>query len=309
MPAVEEIPVINTTDEPIIRFVEVWLPDDQRAQLQRTSVRVVGRNSDTLSEPMSVQSGEGIAGAAWKQAAAIILQEEPSSLLQQLSDDANESLSAVIAIPVFRHQEILSVVVLGLSQAYGAAEVWARMDRDELGISSSYYSGLPSFEFITRYTRFPKGAGVPGAVWKNGKAIVARNLDKASCFIRSFGHDPAEIKSVIGLPVASLAGFPKSVLLLLEAAGAPFSRCTELHHCSLPPKSGDEQAELLIQKTDLLGAVCPENVAPWRDQVVARVNAAGAAVVFDSALDTVEFHLAWPIYCGGSLSSILSLTF
>ncbi|MEZ6128637.1 MAG: hypothetical protein R3C59_08130 [Planctomycetaceae bacterium] len=231
--------MILTATDTLIRYVEIWVPDQGASRLNRAACRVVGGPQLAESErrncggARSVAAGEGLAGRAWHQKSATILQEDPSELLDRISLECGASLAAVVAIPIFRQHEICGVVVLGLGAGFGGAEIWNRDDRDELAVSVAYYSGLPSFEFITRYTRFPKGAGIPGQVWESGVPRLLRNVNGSDGFMRSFGNDPAGISEVIGLPIGSSHGFADSVLLLLSSQQTPLAGHMELLNDSL----------------------------------------------------------------------------
>ena len=284
------------------------MPEEEGSSLKLSAARVIDQQPSKLGNE-TVQSGEGPAGAAWKQNSAVILHEEPNSVLNRITSATGVDLTAVLAIPVYRQLDLRGVVVLGLGDGFGAAEVWSRQDRDELAVTSSYYAGLPSFEFITKHTRFPKGAGVPGRVWMTGEAQVAHNLDKASSFIRSFGNDPAKITGALGLPVASAGGFPASVLLLLEAAESPWSRCTELLRCSSStPEDAPEKRTLTVEATEVMGQTEVTAATPWRDDIVAAVGEQLSPVLIDSGADS-NFHLGWPVFEQGEPASIVSLTF
>ena len=151
---------------------------------------------------------------AWNQRSAVILQEAPSELLQRISTQNGLELTALIAYPIIHGHDVLSVVVLGIGCGPGAFEVWSRDDRDELSISASYYSGLKSLEFISRYVRFPKGAGLPGVVWKSRQPKLVVNLAKSPDFMRSFDSGETQPDTGLGLPVA--LGLNQRVVLAVE---------------------------------------------------------------------------------------------
>ncbi len=304
--------VDNPVNELLIGFVELWMPNEDSTQLVRVATRSTAANHEVCSstEPIHQGPGEGIAGAAWKQKAAIVLQEKPSELLSQLGAPSDVELAAIVALPAFRKNEIRGVLVFGLTSSFGAAEVWSRDDRDELGVAAGHYSGLPSFEFITRYTRFPKGAGVPGAVWSSGRPKIAQDLARNSSFIRSFGNDPAQVSAAIGLPVASASGFPACVLLLLQAVDCPISRRTELIDFEVVPATDSMAERVVATSSTVLGQQDQEPCLPWQQVLVAEAYAGNAPVFLDAQAESdAGFHIGWPVFCGDQLVSILGLTF
>lgn len=298
----------------LVQYVELWLLSEDESSLECQASAAVGAGVRP-ADGRSVSPGEGLAGIAWKQKTATILQETPSELMASLNaaaDAAAGNLSAFVAIPLFCQQQLQGVVVLGLSDAFGAMEVWGRDDRDELAVTSGHYAGLPSFEFITRYTRFPKGAGLPGMVWKLGVAQLAQNLDTSSGFIRSFGKDPATITSALGLPVASQRGFPASVLLLLSAQDTPLSGLTELWTCR-SQQVDDRPLEATVESIETIGGTKSENLAGWQREVLSRINGSGQPLLLGSDSLSLPpgatFSVTLPIYRQTELCNVLNMMF
>lgn len=302
------------TSGSLVQYVELWLLSEDESSLEcRASASVGG--GVRVADGRTVSIGEGLAGGAWKQKTATILQETPSDLMASLNAAADASvgeLSAFVALPLFCQQELRGVVVLGLSDAFGAIEVWSRDDRDELAVTSGHYTGLPSFEFITRYTRFPKGAGLPGMVWKLGVAQLAQNLETSSGFIRSFGKDPAVITSALGLPVASQRGFPASVLLLLAAQDIPLAGQTQLWTCS---GTRDEEGTFTaaVDSIETVGGIATTTLAEWQQQTLRHLNSEGQPLLLGAdslALPAgATFSLTLPIYRQNELCNVLNMMF
>ncbi|MEQ9411959.1 MAG: GAF domain-containing protein [Fuerstiella sp.] len=306
----------------LIRYVEVWVPTEDGSHLTLQSSRLVGEEAADADAPgvPDVRPGEGVAGRAWQQKSATILQEDPSRVLDGLSDACGTTLKAVLAIPVFRRHEIRGVVVLGCGDGLGAAEVWSRDDRDELAVSVGLYAGLPSFEFISRYTKFPKGAGIPGKVWTMEQPQLARDPEQSGTFIRSFGNDPAQISAAIGLPVNHAHGFAGSVLLLLSDAQTPLARDIELWECRSDPATDEHHLPVteLVSTTSLnaehntgtADAAAPE---AWQQQILKQLTATNSPAMFKAenlALpDRAAFSLAIPFFRGESLTAVLTLLY
>lgn len=295
-------------DNTLVRYVEVWTPGDDGSRLVLESARSVGIKGRQIDQDVtSVAIGEGLVGEAWEQKVALICHDKSKS---SLLDSDQVDLECVVVIPVFCLQKIRGAVVLGLGNGFGAAEIWSRDDRDELSVTSGHYSGLPSFEFITGYTRFPKGAGLPGNVWKTGLPVVATSLDKSSAFIRSFGNDPAVVTSAIGLPISSSRGFPASVLLLLEAADCPLAVCTELWACTTKQSQDSESTE--IETCTAVGADNGE-ICSWKNNLMAQIAASKSPVATQSENDGLPEGapcvVAMPIFHNSELTAVLALTF
>lgn len=304
----ETAATFTSVDNSLIQYIEIWTPGDDGSRLVLESAQSVGRVSKRRKvDVTSVAIGEGLVGEAWKNKAAVICHDES---LCSLLDSEEPGLTGIVVIPVFRQQEIRGVVVLGLGDGFGAAEIWTRDDRDELSVTSGHYAGLPSFEFITAYTRFPKGAGVPGNVWKTGLPILAQELDKSSAFIRSFGNDPAVITSAIGLPICSSHGFPRSVLLTLEAADCPLAALTELWICG--ETDAPDSTSTVIQTCTAVGRACSSD-SQWKQKLMARISECESPVFAqpdDGCLpDGASCVIAMPVFNNSGIVGVLALGF
>jgi hypothetical protein len=299
----------------LIQSLQVWLPDDRQQQLHLQSAALTTPRPHLTDDhkPAPLTCGQGIAGRAWQQRCATLLQEEPSQLLSEYSQQFRTPVKAVLAIPIFRQQQICGVVVLGLNEGYGGAEIWCRDDRDELAVSAGHYAGLPAFEFISRHTRFPKGAGVPGRVWRTAQPLIASNLAADADFVRSFGNDPATVTSVVGIPIDTDHGFARSVLLLLYAQQNPW--CNAL---TLLPCETDDEGTVRLSDKDLQSIDTPAHIdnsvsaiTDQRSQFGALIREVGQqqAPVLLSANQPAGVVLGMPVYVGATLHSVLSFQF
>jgi len=214
----------------LVNYIELWTPE--KDQLELKSAVAIDSNSVRTIQPSSTSATrkQGIAGSAWAQESPVIMQGS-STMIEQVASESGLAIHGLIAIPVFREFTLINVLVLGLSAGNGGMEIWTRDDRDELSISGSYYAGLSAFEFISRYVRFPKGAGLPGASWKTARPKMIDGPDKDPDFIRSFDRDPAHPGQCIGLPISREYGFPASILLLLSDETNPIANSMDIWHC------------------------------------------------------------------------------
>lgn len=223
------VPAVSANQTTLVQYIEVWHVEDggQTMRLQ-DHARLRGHIVVFGTSDRRVRSGEGIAGMAWNRRQAVILHETPSELLERIGTQNGLDLTGLIAYPIMRGHDVLSVVVFGISDGPGALEIWSRDDRDELSISSSYYASLKNLEFMSRYVRFPKGAGLPGIVWKTGLPKLAPDLARSASFMRSFDADETQLSTGLGLPVGSTAGHSESILLFLSSQAMPIARAFEI---------------------------------------------------------------------------------
>ena len=264
---------------PLVQYVEVWnMDEDGQSLLLHGHGRVRGGLMESDSTVVRLKDGEGPAGMAWHQRRAIILQEAPSELLKRTGLKNGVELSALIAFPVLQGQQVRAVVVMGIGHGPGAFEVWNRDDRDELSVSAGYYSGLKKFEFISRFVRFPKGAGLPGSVWKSGDAGIATDLPQNDRFMRSFAADDAELNTGLGLPVGTFGGHSESVLVLLSSHSKPIANAFEIWRPRSAHSGAASEACLRITQSDYsaltAGIPAESSAAPTVDQPLRRLELA-----------------------------------
>jgi hypothetical protein len=311
-------PALQSASGTLIRYVEIWTPNVDNNRLVRVDARLVDNPTGAVNgEMIEVAMGEGLAGITWHKQAVTILQEDPSELLSRISEDCGTRLSALVAIPVLSQQEVRGVIILGLGDGFGAVEVWERDDRDELAVAASHYSGLPKFEFISRYTRFPKGAGIPGGVWNSGCVQIGRDLEQSGSFIRSFGNDPARISAVLGIPIGLSAGFATSVLLFLSAVQAPVARDVQYWDCICTPTAESDTGRVRLERiTSFSGdTAIPADSQPevWQQNVIDGVVTAGGPLMLsraDCSLPSeMELNLAVPVFHKSRLTGILNFLF
>lgn len=297
---------IAANQSTLVQYIEIWIPeDDGQAMRLMDHARLNGSVVDSATPGRRVHSGEGVAGMAWNQRSAIILQESPSELLQRIGIQNGLELTALVAYPIMRGHDVLSVVVFGISDGPGAFEIWSRDDRDELSISSSYCSGLRSLEFISRYVKFPKGAGLPGKVWKSGQPKLAADLTNNPTFMRSCEADETVLQTGLALPVGSAAGNSDSVLLMLSAEQMPIANAFELWAPS--SMTGD---------TVEFQCVASDGNSKNDDWIVREAWTTEGPVLSSSSSNpasdtraTTKVTLAMPVYRGAEQVSVVILVF
>ena len=306
----------------LVQYIEVWhLAEDGQSMVLHNQTRLRGNVVDSGTSDRSVRNGEGLAGMAWNQRHAVILQEAPSDLLERIGAQNGLELTALVAYPIMKGHDVLSVVVFGISDGPGAIEVWSRDDRDELSISASYYFGLKSVEFMSRYVRFPKGAGLPGTVWKTGQPKLAVDLPHNSNFMRSFTTDEAILHTGLGLPVGSTAGHSDSILLLLSSYGKPIASAFEIW---LPTDVAEPSTQfqcvaadwnaIQANGTTLVGSVtCDPIVASalrsGRPEFSTDAQASFSMRTTADNFDGIRAVLAIPVYKGSQKFAVVVMVF
>ncbi|MEP3478991.1 MAG: hypothetical protein ABJZ55_07075 [Fuerstiella sp.] len=324
--------ILNT--DLLIRFVEVWHIDE--ASQQPVPMNAIALNDDssqpTPSQHVHSDDIQAILRSACETKTVAMIDSTDDALVS-LSQHVGCEISLMLCFPIVQERQVRGAIVIGLSDVHGAIEVWGRDDRDELAIINGHYSGLPSFEYITRYTRFPKGAGLPGGVWKSGVAKVANKLEKSSAFIRSFGCDPASVSAAVALPFADMLGFPKSVVMFLQAAQQPLSRHTMLlsgtttqdSNQTDSADSNSDEIPAVFQIESVQAVYDSRNPATADDQFqdqfqdqdqqqsitkdIQSVIATNAPLLLKFDGPVGSHRLVWPVYGEHGVTSVLIMTF
>ena len=288
----------------LINYVELWTP---RADSLVLESAVSLESSQARSLPTgdrTTPKGQGIAGSAWQQEGAVIMQG-PSAYLDEVVAAAGTSVKALIAIPVYCEFTLLNVIVLGLAEGNAGLEIWTRDDRDELSVSGSYYDGLSSFEFISRYVRFPKGAGLPGSCWKTGRPKMIDAPDKDPDFIRSFDRDPAKPDQCIGIPISREYGFPASILLLLSDVEKPLAKHIDILRC--------ETVEADSALGPKLKSCHSGETSDWMNLIVQSIGKLQTTVTFeggDALLpEGYRYGIAMPFFANKHVEDVLVMLF
>lgn len=315
-----EPPTMTSESLTLINYVEVWtLPENDDGAsaefLQLSHAYAIDHDrTRAVSTSGKNKLGEGVAGSAWKQHGPVILQGENSAVLQHVRSNAGVPITALLAIPVYRDYHLINVIVFGVTNGNGGIEIWTRDERDELAISGSYYEGLPSFEFISQYVRFPKGAGVPGACWKDGRPRIVPQPHAAPGFIRSFDKDPAHLAECIGLPIGREYGFAGSIILLLSDQSKPFARDFSLWECeSAAPSDSDLAPAITFSSSN---SKTSDFAPAWCQQVCDQVSSERGIVLL-SPLDSetgnlpegFQFGIVIPFFANESINDLAVLLY
>jgi len=215
----------------------------------------------------------------------------------------------MIAIPIYREFILVDVIVLGLSDGNGGFELWTRDDRDELGISGACYRGLESFEFISRYVKFPKGAGLPGHAWKHGQPKIIDRPQTNPEFIRSFDRDPAHIERCIGLPIGREYGFPASVLLMLSDVQTPIANEMDVWNCKSAAPTEEEPLPSVTFKNSH-SEPGSNDEQQWCQRVCDQIATTRATVLlgeFDELPSSYRLGIAMPIFDGQKINDVFMM--
>jgi hypothetical protein len=224
-----------------VRVAEIWVPTKDRTQLHFLD-GLYGplKEFRSVSEQMRFRLDEGLPGKAWAAGHPIILKEFENSYFKRTEAAKQIGLTCGVALPVFVNDELTAVVVLfcGDDETHvGAVELWHN-DPDtayEMMLVDGYYGSAEMFEFNSRYTKFPRGFGLPGRVWKSNMPLIVKDLYHSKTFLRWREAVEIGINRGLGIPYAHASG-KTWVTTFLSARDTPIARRFEIW---VPDAQGD----------------------------------------------------------------------
>jgi len=216
-----------------VRVVEIWVPTEDHAQLALLEGHY-GPLAEfrAASEQMRFRSDECLPGKAWASGHPIILKELEKSFFTRTEVAKAAGLTCGVAMPVFAGDLLTAVVVLfcGDDQAHiGAIELWGNdpATSNEMRLVDGYYGTADTFEFNSRHTKFPRGYGLPGRVWKSNMPLVVKDLDHSRAFLRWEEATRIGINRGLGIPYSHASG-QAWVMTFLSARDTPIARGFEI---------------------------------------------------------------------------------
>ena len=212
-----------------IRVVELWVPDRTGTRLEYGG----GLCSDEFSEFREISENtlfaydEGLPGRAWAAGHPIVLTEFSNSYFKRADEAKEVGLTCGVALPVFAGEFLLAVLVLLCgddAKHVGAIELWHNDPEvsHEMGLVDGYYGTADMFEFNSRHTKFPRGFGLPGRVWKAGMPLIIKDLHNSKRFLRWEEATEIGINCGVGIPYKT-ANDQTWVMTFLSAQATPIA--------------------------------------------------------------------------------------
>ncbi len=225
-----------------VRMVELWVPDASRTHLAFGGSLGTEDLQEfrTLSEGIRFGYGEGLPGKAWESRHPVILTEFSNSYFKRTDAAKAAGLTCGVALPVFVGESLTAVMVLfcGDDEKHiGAIELWHNDENRsyEMGLVDGYYGTADMFEFNSRHTKFPRGFGLPGRVWKADRPLIIKDFQNAKSFLRWEEASEVGINCALGIPYRMSDG-NTWVVSLLSAQATPIAKRFEVWR---PNESGD----------------------------------------------------------------------
>lgn len=225
-----------------VRMVELWVPDASRTGLVFGGNLGAGEFEEfrALSESIRFGRGEGLPGKAWETGHPVILTEFSNSYFKRTDAAKAAGLTCGVALPVFAGESLTAVMVLfcGDDETHiGAIELWHNDENrsHEMALVDGYYGTADMFEFNSRHTKFPRGFGLPGRVWKADRPLIIKDFQNAKSFLRWEEAMEVGINCALGIPYKMDDG-NTWVVTLLSAQATPIAKRFEVWR---PNESGD----------------------------------------------------------------------
>jgi len=217
-----------------IRVVELWVPDRTGTRLEYRG----GLCGDTFSEFREISENtlfaydEGLPGRAWAAGHPIVLTEFSNSYFKRTDEAREVGLTCGVALPVFAGEFLMGVLVLLCgddAKHVGALELWHNDPEvsHEMGLVDGYYGTADMFEFNSRHTKFPRGFGLPGRVWKAAMPLIIKDLHNSKRFLRWEEASEIGINCGVGIPYKT-ANDQTWVMTFLSAQATPIAARFEI---------------------------------------------------------------------------------
>ncbi|WP_323765425.1 GAF domain-containing protein [Marinovum sp.] len=306
--------MIDTEARTFIEVTEYWVPEEG-------VLKLAGGNYGDLTEfraasgQTSFAKGEGLPGTAWAEERPVVFKTLDPATFKRAEAAKAAGLTSAVAVPLFDGAELKAVLVVLCGdgeERIGALEVWQAQDT-LLMLNDGYYGAAKHFEFVSKHTHFPRGQGLPGAVWAANTPILMRDLGSAYGFVRSESAGQAGLTTGLGLPIPVPSG-ETFVLTLLSARGTPIARRFEIWDARAA-KVGKDSAAVLID------GICaregrlwagegeePRRATAWQG-LIGRVLGTGLPVVDQGVAGIAAGYdnvVALPLHSKGELSHIVA---
>jgi hypothetical protein len=186
---------------------------------------------EAVSRGMTLGRDEGLPGKAWAAGHPLVLKNLSNSYFRRGDAAFAESLSCAIALPIFRDDELTSVLVQFFGDnryQRGAVEVWhAPAGSAELALADGYFGRADHVTRETRPIRFACGDGIPGSVWHSGMPRIVAEVPGDDVFLRRDAAQGLVLHRAVGIP-CSASDASTWVMTFLSVRNAPLARRFEV---------------------------------------------------------------------------------
>ncbi len=300
--------VLDTSAKTFIQVTEVWVPEGDRLVLAAGDYGNLEAFAEA-SRRSNFGHGEGLPGKAWADARPVVLKGFDGSYFKRIEAAREAGLTTAVAVPIFAGTTLKAVLVVLCGDdgdRTGAIEVW-RAREGLMRLADGYYGAAKHFEWVSQHTQFPKGQGLPGAVWAAETPMLFRDLGSGYRFMRAESAGKAGLTTGLGLPVP-VPGSERFVLTLLSARGTPIARRFEIWDAREAGRGGVKLVDGLCARDGALWSDAEDRrVAPWKGPI-GKVAATGVPAVETGAATAAGYDVvvALPLHRDGGLAHIVA---
>lgn len=217
-----------------IRAAEVWLPTPDQAELTHGGglAGPEARAFGAFSQSVRFRHGEGLPGLAWSEGRPMLLRHFEGGPFLRTEAAHAAGLRCAIALPVFVREALTAVLVFFCGdddEQAGAIELWRndpRVTTDMTLVEGFYSHGAGALEAVSHDTYLPRGTGLPGLAWQQGRAVFMEDLASAPRFLRGETASGAGIERGLALPWPARTQ-AEYVVTLLSSSRTPVARRVE----------------------------------------------------------------------------------
>lgn len=217
-----------------IRAAEVWLPTADDAELVHGGglSGPEARSFGAFSQSVRFRHGEGLPGLAWAEGRPLLLRHLEGTPFLRTEAAHAAGLRCAIALPVFVREVLTAVLVFFCGdddEQAGAIELWRndpRVTTDMTLVEGFYSHGADALELVSQDTYLPRGTGLPGLAWQQGRAVFMEDLASAPRFLRGQTASGAGIERGLALPWPARTQ-AEYVVTLLSSSRTPVARRVE----------------------------------------------------------------------------------
>lgn len=308
-----------TSTDTFIQVAEVWVPEGDTLVYSGGDYNGLEK-FEAASRQSSFAKGEGLPGKAWAEGRPVVLTGFDGSYFKRTEAAKEAGLTSAVAVPVFAGDTLKAVLVVLCGDdevRTGAIEVWTEDSGGMLMLDEGYFGAAKEFEFVSKHTHFPRGQGLPGAVWSAKAPMLMRDLGSGYKFVRASAAGKAGLTTGLGIYVP-VPGDTPYILTLLSALGTPIARRFEIWDARKSRMGQSGQAKLI-------DGICEREGPLWRDDgdgvtdeaptvsawkgPVGQVLGSGLPVVtlgFAGLPAGYESFVGLPIHRDGALSHIVA---
>lgn len=209
-----------------LKGIEIWEPESETQALQlRQSYYQDADEFQQASADIKFCRGEGLPGQIWQRQTPMFMRELIKTEFLRTTEASIAGMTTALGFPIFRNEQIQSVVVLLLEtkrDSKATFESW-RVDpsSQELRLISGTYINCEGLRRLSEFVHLPLGEGIPGVTASNARPYVSCHPAEDRNAIRGLAIEAQNLSTVIGLPLTDSGAAISDVFLCMNSRSEP----------------------------------------------------------------------------------------